>query len=142
METAKAIVDALLEADDLDPKRFAMDRPQMMPAYGDREIADAITRAATCMKLWFRQDYKHYLSDKEFLADLGSAVNDVAAVEFVNIGHEDMRNLEKIADEYLENYFRGKRLADYQKAHMKVWREIAAGLVTKLLHHRPAPPLQ
>jgi hypothetical protein len=88
-----------------------------------------------------RSERLDHVSDKEFLGDLGDAVSDCACVEFDSIPMESFHTMSNLADTYLQEFFAGKRLADYQKAHMKVWREIAAGLVARLLPHMPPPPL-
>jgi hypothetical protein len=129
------------ESEEIDAKSFVNAHPEVAAQWPPNAVKDSITRAATCMKLWFRQDYRHYLSDKEFLGDLGDAVSDCACVEFDSIPMESFHTMSNLADTYLQEFFAGKRLADYQKAHMKVWREIAAGLVARLLPHMPPPPL-
>jgi hypothetical protein len=147
------VVNFLLEADEIDPKAFVDARPQLAPQWPEGAVADAITRSATCMKWWFRQDHRKYLTDEDFLGDLGDALADCSTIDFEGsniITPENTfdqsvarhRMLDRIATEYLNEWFRGKNLVEYRKAHMKVWREIATGLVHKMIPHIQPPPLK
>jgi hypothetical protein len=131
------------ESEEIDPKSF-VNRPELSPQWPPGAVQKVVSSAARCMQLWFRQDYKHYLSDHEFLSDLSDAVSDFSGEIDANditsenpfeaaVAHHKM--LSDLCESYLKKWFEGKQLGDYQRAHMKVWREIAAGMAKAIMPH-------